>query len=154
MREPSTDPSPPDVATEDWLTATLRAGGYRTELRAGAHVFVADEPVAVGGTDAGPTPYDLLLGALAACTAMTLHMYADRKGWPLEEVVVWIRNARSYAADCADCETKAVGFRRLERRIELHGALDDEQRTRLVAIADRCPVKQSLAAGITVESVD
>jgi putative redox protein len=156
MRESPTEPTEPTeplASGGEWLTATLRAPGYRTELRAGAHAFVADEPVAAGGTDAGPTPYDLLLGAIAACTAMTLHMYADRKGWPLEEVAVRIRNSRSYAADCADCATKAVGFRRLERRIEMRGALDDEQRARLLAVADRCPVKQSLAAGITVESV-
>jgi putative redox protein len=153
MREPMADPTGTLDDTGEWLTATLRAPGYRTELRAGAHAFVADEPAEAGGTDEGPTPYDYLLGALAACTAMTLHMYADRKRWPLEEVVVQLRNARSYAADCADCETKAVGFRRLERRLVLRGDLDEEQRRRLVEIADRCPVKQSLAAGITVESV-
>jgi putative redox protein len=153
MTEPLPDPTGTLDDAAEWLVATLRAPGYRTELRAGAHAFVADEPVDAGGTDEGPTPYDYLLGALAACTAMTMHMYADRKGWPLEEVVVRIRNARSYVADCADCATKAVGFRRLERRLELRGDLDEEQRRRLVEIADRCPVKQSLAAGITVEGV-
>jgi putative redox protein len=136
-----------------WITARTGAAGYRTEVTSGAHTFVADEPAAVGGTDEGPTPYDLLLGALGACTAMTLRFYANRKSWPLESVTVRLRTARSHAADCADCEAKPVGVRRLERQIELGGPLTDEQRQRLLAIADRCPVKQTLEAGIRIERV-
>jgi putative redox protein len=102
--------------------------------------------------DGGPTPYDFLLASLGACTAMTLRMYASRKGWPLEEAVVRLRNARSHAADCENCETQAVGIRRLERRIELKGALSDDQRDRLLAIADRCPVKQTIERGIRIEN--
>ena len=148
-----TTPSPNAGGADGWLTVRTLASGFQTEIRAGDHVFLADEPLAVGGTDAGPTPYDYLLGALGACTAMTLRMYAGRKGWPLEEVLVWLRNARSHAADCEDCEAKPVGFRRLERRIELRGPLTDEQRRRLLEIADRCPVKQTLGQGITIEAV-
>src|SRR5690349_8737519 len=108
--------SRPDSAADGpWVRVRLGPTGFRTDVRAGEHAFVADEPRSVGGTDAGPTPYDYLLGALGACTAMTLRMYAGRKGWPLEEVVVRLRNARSHAADCDDCEAKPVGFRRLER---------------------------------------
>ena len=132
-----------------WVTARTEGTGYRTELRADGHAFVADEPKGVGG-GGGPTPYDYLLGALAACTAMTMRMYAARKGWPLEAAVVRLRNARSHAEDCEQCETRPVGFRRIERRVELRGPLTDEQRQRLLAIADRCPVKQTLAHGIEV----
>ena len=111
---------------------------------------MADEPVAVGGTDAGPTPYDYLLAALGGCTAMTLRMYADRKGWPLEGVRVRLRTARSHAADCDQCATVPIGGLRLEREVVLAGPLDEEQRKRLLAIADRCPVKQSLERGVHI----
>ena len=141
------------MTTDSWVTARTGAAGFRTEITAGNHVFVADEPVSFGGTDGGPTPYDYLLAALASCTAMTLRMYADRKAWPLEEAVVRLRNARSYAADCANCEAQAVGIRRLEREIELRGPLTGEQRDRLLAIAERCPVKQTIERGIRVEAV-
>ena len=106
--------------------------------------------MALGGTDEGPTPYELLLGAIGGCTAITLRMYADRKGWPLEGVEVRLRTARSHERDCERCETETVGIDTLEREVELAGPLTDEQRRRLLAIADRCPVKQSLERGIRV----
>src|SRR3712207_5627819 len=93
---------------EGWVSATTGPSSYRTELQVRGHAFVADEPASVGGGDSGPTPYDYLLASLGACTAMTLRMYATRKGWPLEEAVVHLRNARSHAADCDDCEKQAV----------------------------------------------
>jgi uncharacterized OsmC-like protein len=141
------------TAAEDdgWVTAHTAAGSYRTDLGVRGHEFVADEPVSVGGTDRGPTPYDYLLGALGACTAMTLHMYASRKGWPLEDAVVRLRNARSHAEDCENCEKNDVGVRRIERQVELKGSLTDEQRQRLLAIADRCPIKQTLERGLKIE---
>jgi putative redox protein len=135
-----------------WVSASIAGGGYRTAIRTRTHALVADEPADAGGTDAGATPYELLLGALAACTAMTVRMYADRKRWPLTDVVVRIRPVRAHAVDCADCETKDVGVGRLEREVELLGALTDEQRTRLLYIADRCPVKQTLERGLRVEA--
>jgi putative redox protein len=137
--------------TAPWVSATI-AGGYRTTIRTRTHTLVADEPADAGGTDAGPSPYELLLGALAACTAMTVRMYADRKQWPLNDVVVRIRPVRSHALDCANCETSEVGVGRLEREVELLGSLTDEQRTRLLYIADRCPVKQTLERGLRVET--
>ena len=140
-----------EVTGGAWVTARVGASGFRTEHRAGAHRWVADEPVAAGGSDEGPTPYDYLLGALSGCTAMTLRMYADRKGWPLEGVHVRMRTARSHEADCEQCETTPVGITRIEREVELEGPLTDEQRTRLLQIADRCPVKQTLERGIRVE---
>ena len=145
-------PSPPEAADDRWVTARLAAGSYHTTLSARAHVFHADEPADVGGTDLGPTPYELLIGALAACTAMTMHMYASRKGWPLQDVAVRLRPVRGHAADCERCETDEVGAGRLEREIAFTGALTDDQRARLLLLADRCPVKQTLERGLRVVS--
>lgn len=133
-----------------WVTTRIDRSRYRSTVEARSHAHVLDEPVDVGGTDAGPTPYEALLGALGGCTAMTLRMFADRKGWPLEAVRVRLRQAREHEADCATCDTAEVGPHRLEREIELEGALTDEQRRRLLLIADRCPVKQALERGIRV----
>jgi uncharacterized OsmC-like protein len=141
-----------DARDDGWLTAHTGAAGYRTDVGVRGHTFLADEPASVGGSDSGPTPYDYLLASLAACTAMTLRMYANRKRWPLEDAVVRLRDARSHAADCENCEKKAVGIRRIERQVELKGPLTDEQRERLLAIADRCPIKQTLERGLKVES--
>jgi len=138
------------AADTGWVTARTGGSGFRTEVTAGKHALVVDEPEDVGGSGDGATPYDYLLTAIGACTAMTLRMYASRKGWPLKEAVVRFRTARSHAADCAECETKAVGVGRLEREVELRGPLTDEQRQRLLAIADRCPVKQTLERGIEI----
>ncbi len=134
----------------EWVESRIGPRGYRTEIEVGPHLVLADEPTAVGGTNAGPSPYGYLLGALGGCTAMTLRMYADRRGWPLEGVVVRLRTARSYADDCARCETGAIGPARLEREVELAGPLTAEQRARLLAIADRCPIKQTLERGVQV----
>jgi putative redox protein len=130
----------------------IRAGQnkYRTEVVAGGVTIVVDEPAEVGGGGDAPTPYDLLLGSIGACTAMTLRMYADRKGWPLEGVTVRLRQARSHARDCVDCATRHVGVNQIERELEMTGPLTDEQRERLTQIADRCPVKQTLERGIKV----
>ncbi len=133
-----------------WVTATTGAQGFRTEISVAGHSIVADEPAAAGGSNDGPSPYDLLLGAIGSCTAMTVRMYAARKQWPLEEVVVRLRNERKHAADCEDCATQRVGIKRIERQIELRGELTDEQRARLLEIADRCPVKQTLERGIEI----
>ena len=133
-----------------WVTSRVGARGFRADITAGAHALVADEPSSVGGSDAGPTPYEYLLAALGGCMAMTLRMYADRKKWPLENVVVQLRTARSHERDCENCEKEKVGIGRIERRVELGGPLSDDQRRRLLEIADRCPVKQSLERGIQV----
>jgi putative redox protein len=136
-----------------WVTSRMGRTPYRTDVSARGFGFSADEPLALGGTDAGPTPYEYLLGALGGCTAITLRMYADRKGWPLEGVDVSLRTARSHEPDCEECERSAVGITRLERRIDLHGPLDDDQRRRLMLIADRCPVKQTMERGIQMETL-
>lgn len=121
-----------------------RAGRYAQSIRVGRHVLAADEPVSVGGDDSGPGPYDLLSAALGACTSMTLRMYAERKGWPLERVTVRLHHEKVHAADCIDCEKEVRKVDRIERRIQIEGALDSEQRQRLLEIADKCPVHQTL----------
>ena len=136
-----------------WVTARIGRTGFRTDATARTHTLIVDEPVAAGGTDLGQTPYECLLSALGACTAMTLRLYADRKKWPLEGVTVQLRSGQSHVRDCEECETKKVGIGHIERRLELEGALTDEQRSRLLEIADRCPVKQTLERGIHVETV-
>lgn len=133
-----------------WVRARVGAAGYRVDINARTHHILADEPRSLRGTDAGPTPYELMLAALAGCTAMTVRMYADRKGWPLEEAVVWLRQARPHEPDCEQCPTEQVGMGTIERRVDFIGPLSDEQRVRLLEIADRCPVKQTLQRGITV----
>jgi uncharacterized OsmC-like protein len=133
---------------------TRTAGdGYRTEITAGGHTLTADEPAALGGSEAGPTPYDLLLAALGACTGMTLRMYAARKEWPLEAVTVRLTEGRDHAADCEECEQPTAKLTVLEREITLSGPLDDAQRARLAQIAELCPVHKSLAGAFRIRTV-
>jgi uncharacterized OsmC-like protein/esterase/lipase len=122
--------------------------GYAQQVRVRGHLLRADEPEEVGGTDTGPNPYELLLAGLGACTSMTLRMYADHKGWPLEGVRVALRHSRIHAADCEDCESKEGKISRIEAELELAGDLDAEQRQRLGEIAARCPVHKTLAGEI------
>lgn len=144
-------PTATDVAEGGrWVTTRIDRSRYHARVEAGAHVLDLDEPTGVGGSDLGPTPYEALLGALGGCTAMTLRMYADRKSWPLEGVEVRLRQARSHEPDCEICATDEVGPHRVERQIELAGPLTDEQRQRLMQIADRCPLKQTLERGVQV----
>jgi uncharacterized OsmC-like protein/alpha-beta hydrolase superfamily lysophospholipase len=129
-----------------------RQGTFQQEIIAGAHRFLADEPVAAGGLDTGPGPYDLLLAALGACTSMTLRLYADRKQLPLTRTRVQLRHSRIYAADCAACETKEGMLDRIDRIINLEGELDAEARKRLLEIADKCPVHRTLTSEIDIRT--
>ncbi|HKO16491.1 MAG TPA: OsmC family protein [Gemmatimonadaceae bacterium] len=124
--------------------------GFRMEITARGHTLVADEPAALGGTDAGPTPYDYVAAALGACTAMTIRMYADRRGWAVDGIVVRVRHRRVHERDCEACETQAVGLDQLEVGIDLDGLLTPEQREGLLRIATRCPVSQTLSRGLRI----
>ena len=125
-------------------------GNLRQEIDAGAHTLYADEPVDVGGDNVGPSPYELLLAALGACTSMTLLMYARRKGWPLDDVEVRLSHRRDYLRDCADCEQSPTLLDMIERRITLKGDLEPAQRLRLLEIAEKCPVHRTLTGTIRV----
>lgn len=140
------------LGEEGWVVAEGPSSGYQTRITAGPHEFLADEPVTHGGEDRGPNPYQLLLASLGACTTMTLRMYADRKNWPLREARVELKHSRIHAADCADCESTEGRVDVIERRISLSGDLSDEQRQRLLEIADRCPVSKTLTSEIKVRS--
>ncbi len=140
---------PPD---DNRIIVETGSDGFRTEISANGHALVADEPLAVGGTNTGPTPYDLLVAGLGACTSMTLRMYADRKKLPLESVVVRLRHQKVHADDCAHCEDKGARIDHIEREIELIGSLDESRRNRLLEIAERCPVHRTLESDIVIES--
>ena len=126
------------------------ASGFAQEIHAGRHRIVADEPVSAGGKDTGLSPYDLLLAALGACTSMTVGMYARRKTWPLEEVTVHLRHSKIHATDCAECETKEGMLDRIERDIHFAGPLTEEQRSKLLEIANKCPVHRTLTSEIDI----
>ena len=145
-------PGQEQEAVDTVVVEEVGPGRLAHGIRAGRHTLRADEPARLGGTDTGPTPYDLLLGALGACTGMTLRLYADRKGWPLEGVRVDLRHEKIHATDCATCETQVGRIDRIERTVRLDGPLDDEQRKRLLEIADRCPVHRTLESEILIET--
>jgi uncharacterized OsmC-like protein len=126
--------------------------GYAQDIVAGPHHFYADEPVASGGTNTGPTPYDLLLAALGACTSMTVGMYARRRNWPLEGIVIRLRHSKIHAEDCSECETKDGILDRIERELWLAGPLTSEQRSKLLEIAEKCPVHRTLESKINIRS--
>ncbi len=127
--------------------------GFRTEVMSNGFPLVADEPLSVGGTDTGPTPYDFLLTALGTCTVMTLRMYANRKGWPLEAATVRLTHRKVHARDCDECESEGGYVDRIERELTLEGPLDNAQRRRLHEIADRCPVHKTLHGEVVVVAV-
>ncbi len=134
------------------VVSETRQGRFQQEITVGAHRLLADEPVGVGGLDSGLGPYDLLLAALGACTAMTLRLYAERKALPLDHVTVRLTHAKIHAADCESCETKEGMLDRIERAITFSGALDEGQRARLLEIADKCPVHRTLTSEIEIKT--
>ncbi|MFK4497232.1 uncharacterized OsmC-like protein/fermentation-respiration switch protein FrsA (DUF1100 family) [Bradyrhizobium japonicum] len=127
-----------------------RKSKFNQLITVGPHHLVADEPIAAGGEDAGPGPYDFLLAGLGACTSMTMRLYADRKSLPLDRVTVTLKHSKIYAKDCAECETRDGMLDQIERDIAIDGALDAEQRKKLMEIADKCPVHRTLTSEIRI----
>jgi uncharacterized OsmC-like protein/alpha/beta superfamily hydrolase len=143
----------PTVATatpREVVVSETRAGKFQQTVAIGPHHLIADEPLAAGGDDTGPGPYDLVLAGLGACTSMTMRLYADRKALPLERVTVTLRHSKIHAEDCAECETKAGMIDQMERVIAMEGALDDAQQAKLMEIADKCPVHRTLTSEIRI----
>jgi len=138
--------------TSHQVVAELGPTGYTTEIQVGNHRLLADEPASVGGDDLGPSPYDLVSAGLAACTTMTLHMYARRKGWPLEHVTVYINHSKDYATDCESCEETTSKIDQFERKITVYGALNHTQIQKLRSIADKCPVHKTLHSPVEVHT--
>lgn len=126
------------------------ARNFRQEVVVDNHSLVADEPVSAGGSDAGPDPYDYLLTALGVCTSMTVGLYARRKQFPLENITVSLKHSRIYAKDCEECETKEGMLDRIDVEVDLTGALSAEQRAKLLEIAGKCPVHQTLTSEINI----
>lgn len=138
-------PADPILKTQHQVMASLnKDDGFTTHLKAGNHYMLADEPLSFGGLDYGPSPYELLSASLSACTAMTLHMYAKRKSWPLEDVEVHTSYSKDHAQDCEDCESPSAKIDTFTRAIKILGDLDQTQRSRLLEIADKCPVHKTL----------
>jgi putative redox protein len=134
------------------IVASTGTGPFEQVLLNGRHALRADEPAAVGGGDAGPSPYELLLMALGSCTSMTINMYAARKKWTVDQVVVRLRHERVYADDCVNCEDPKSKIDRIWCSIQLAGALDEAQRNRLIEISKQCPVHRTLTNKIDIRT--
>ncbi len=140
------------TAVDGEVVSRTPVDGFRTEVQMGKHSLIADEPTSVGGTDAGPTPYDLLASALATCTSMTLRMYAQHKQIDLRSATVRVKHGRVHADDCVDCEQDKGMIHEFRRELALDGDLTAAQRLRMVEIADRCPVHKTLHSEFKVRT--
>ena len=125
---------------------------YTTKIEVRDHVMLGDEPESIGGKNAGPNPYEMLLAALGSCTAMTIRMYANHKKWPVEGVTVHLTQYKDYAEDCVNCEDPKARIDFITKRLEFKGDLSEEQIARLMQIADRCPVHKTLSREIRISS--
>lgn len=146
----STIAAPADKDPRSVVVQETRHSKFQQTVTVGPHRLLADEPVSSGGEDTGLGPYDFLLAALGACTSMTMRLYADRKSLPLDRVTVMLRHSKIYAEDCAECETKTGMLDQIEREIAMEGALDAEQRKKLMEIADKCPVHRTLTSEVRI----
>ncbi|MFT5337262.1 MAG: putative OsmC-like protein/alpha/beta superfamily hydrolase [Luteibaculaceae bacterium] len=140
------------IKTSEQVVVKIGNKGLTTDILAAGHPITADEPESAGGDNFGPSPYDLLLASLGACTAMTLRLYADRKKWNLDEVIIHLSHGKTYTADCKNCDEKGAKLDHIEKSISLIGNLDDSQKQRLLEIADKCPVHKSLSNTIIIKS--
>ena len=145
--------TPPLAAKLREIVVRGSAQGFAQEITVAGHRLVVDEPTAFGGSDTGPSPYDLLVSALGACTSMTVSLYARRKQWPLDAVTVRLRHSKIHAIDCAECDMKSGMVDGIERDVELHGDdLTSEQRAQLLEMANRCPVHKTLTSEINIRT--
>ena len=142
----------PEGITQADVIVWGEGGAFAQQIAAGRYRLKGDEPLSAGGTDTGPSPYDFLLAALGSCTSMTVGMYARKKNWPLERVTIWLRHSKIYAADCSECETREGMLERIERDVQLEGPLSAEQRSRLLEIADKCPVHRTLTSEVNIRT--
>jgi uncharacterized OsmC-like protein/fermentation-respiration switch protein FrsA (DUF1100 family) len=147
VSEPSADLG---EAPRTVVVRETRASKFQQTVSIGPDRMLADEPVAAGGEDSGPGPYDFVLAGLGACTSMTMRLYADRKSLPLERTTVTLKHSKIHAQDCAECETKDGMLDQIDRVIAMEGNLDAEQRKRLMEIADKCPVHRTLTSEIHI----
>jgi putative redox protein len=138
-------PEPKELSTQSHIVAYLDTNEkFTTHIKADQHSLIADEPKSFGGNDFGASPYQLVASGLAACTVMTLHLYAERKKWDLKEVFCHIRHEKTHLEDCKDCENPKAKIDKFTRELELIGDLNDEQKQKLLEIADKCPVHRTL----------
>ncbi|OON69011.1 OsmC family protein [Hymenobacter sp. CRA2] len=135
-------------------TVLVRVGpdALMADVQAGRHTYIIDEPLGVGGQDRGPTPYDLLLSALGACTAITLRLYATQKNWPLDGIEVRLRHQRVHVQDCQACEAADARLDEIHKELRLLGDLSEAQRQRLEQISQKCPVQKTLLAGVRIST--
>jgi len=145
-------PESETLRTDKQVVVKLGNKGFTTEIMAGRHGLIADEPENFGGNDFGPTPYELVSAGLGACTAITLRMYADRKEWDLKEVIVHLDHQKLHAEDCEKCETKTGKIDHFVRVIEFEANLNEEQKSRLLEIAEKCPVHKTLQSEVVVHT--
>jgi len=142
------------TATDGVVVVRGGASGFYQEITTGRHQLVADEPIAAGGTDLGPGPYDLMLAALGSCMSMTIALYARGKQWPLETVVIRLRHSRIYAKDCAECVIRNdTLLDRIDTEVKLTGPLTAEQERKLMEVAHRCPVHRTLKSEINIRAL-
>jgi uncharacterized OsmC-like protein/esterase/lipase len=146
----STHTSAPEETPRQVVVRETRNSKFQQTVSIGPHHLIADEPVAAGGEDTGPGPYDYLLAGLGACTSMTMRLYADRKSLPLDRVTVTLKHSKIYARDCEECETREGMLDQIDRVIHMDGTLDPDQRKRLMEIADKCPVHRTLESEIRI----
>ncbi len=154
VAEAAADAAPlPRAQPGEVVVAETGENPFAQAIAAGRHALRADEPASLGGGDTGPTPYDLVNAGLGACTAMTIRMYARRKGLALDHVSVTLRHDKIHAEDCESCETRAGRVDRIRREITLAGDLSAEDRAKLLEIADKCPVHRTLHSEVSIETV-
>ncbi|HET8754355.1 MAG TPA: OsmC family protein, partial [Salinimicrobium sp.] len=145
-------PEKEKIQTEHQVVANLGNEGFTTQMKARQHYFIADEPKEMGGSDFGPTPYEFISAGLAACTSMTIQMYARRKKWDLKNVETHINYSKKHAVDCENCEDDSSRIDHFERIIIIEGELDETQEKKILEIADKCPVHRSLHNKISVST--